>query len=97
MRKKVIPDLESGVNVALDRYWYSSWAYQGAEGVLKPIIFAVSMITTRGINPDLVLYYHLIPEKGKKQKEGLKDIDRYDFKSDEFHHKVSLLLYELFL
>src|SRR3989344_4717332 len=33
IRTKIIPDLKKGRVVLLDRFWYSTYAYQGAEGV----------------------------------------------------------------
>jgi len=99
IRGVVIPKIEQGTNVLLDRYWYSTFAYQGAEGVSKPIIFAISLIATKGFKPDLVLHYELLPEIGKNRKEGKADIDRYDIKDLEFHNKVRqnyLILAKLF-
>jgi len=84
----VIPKIEQGINILLDRYWYSTFAYQGAEGVSKPIIWAVNYIATKGLNPNAVLHYELLPEIGKKRKQDCPDADRYDLKGVEFHRKV---------
>jgi len=88
VRRVIIPRLEKGHHVLLDRYWYSTYAYQGAEGVSKPIIWAVSMLATQRLKPDLVLHYDLLPELGKERKRGRDDADRYDIKNLEFHKKV---------
>ena len=88
IRGEIIPTLEKGVNVILDRYWYSTWAYQGAEGVSKPVIWLVSMLATRRVKPDLVLFYDLAPEIGMTRKGKSKDADRYDLKEKKFHQKV---------
>ena len=32
IRGVIIPKLKSGVNILLDRYWYSTYAYQGSNG-----------------------------------------------------------------
>lgn len=88
VRGVVIPKLAQGENVLLDRYWYSTYAYQGAEGVSKILIWAVSLVATRGLSPDAVLYYDLLPELGAARKKTSPDADRYDIMEGEFHRKV---------
>ena len=88
IRGVIIPLIEKGKNVVLDRYWYSTYAYQGSEGVPKLLIWAVSVVATRNLKPDLVLHYDLVPEMGKKRKENCTNDDRYDLKELEFHRKV---------
>ena len=88
IRGLVIPKIEGGISVGQDRYWYSTWAYQGAEGVSKPIIWFISMIATRMFKPDLVLHYDLLPEIGMARKTGQPDLDRYDTQLIKFHQKV---------
>lgn len=81
IRGVVIPALEAGYNVGLDRYWYSSFAYQGAEGVNRLIIWAVNMVATKGLKPNLVLHYDLNPAVGMNRKKGSADLDKYDMAS----------------
>ena len=88
IRGYIIPKLKEGKDICLDRYWYSTFAYQGAEGVSRPIIWAVSMVATRLLKPTLVLHYDLLPEIGMARKEGLSDVDRYDNKDLPFHEEV---------
>jgi len=88
VRGIVIPRLQEGFNVGLDRYWYSTYAYQGAEGVSKPIIWLISLIATKALKPDLVLHYDLLPEIGMTRKGKCPDADRYDIRELEFHRKV---------
>jgi dTMP kinase len=88
IRRVVFPRLAEGRSVLLDRYWYSTFAYQGAEGVSKPLIWAISLLTTKAVKPNLVLHYDLLPEIGLARKKGHVDADRYDIKELEFHRKV---------
>ncbi|KKU10135.1 MAG: Thymidylate kinase [Candidatus Woesebacteria bacterium GW2011_GWB1_45_5] len=90
IRGFVIPDLKNGIDVGLDRYWFSTFGYQGSEGVSKPIIWAVSYIATKGLLPDVVLHYDLLPQIGIARKDKASDIDRdrYDVKALEFHQRV---------
>jgi len=85
----VLQDLKPGKGVFLDRYWFSTIAYQGAgEGVDREIIVAVSKIATRGLMPDLVLHFDLLPELAMKRKTGCNDVDRYDMKEFDFYRRV---------
>lgn len=86
---EILPALNKGISVLLDRFWYSSYAYQGvAEKVEKEFILRVSEKLSRGAKVDLVLHYDLMPEIGKERKSGCDDEDRYDKREIEFHRKV---------
>jgi len=98
VRTEIIPVLEglrSGKGVMLDRYWYSSYAYQGGEGVEKEVIVQVSKIVTGNLVPSLVLHYDLAPELAMIRKKGCADIDRYDMKELAFHTRVREAYLEL--
>lgn len=59
----VLPALERGETVLLDRSHYSTWAYQGAGlGVDQAMIEQVTRIVTRGRLPDRVVLLELPPE-----------------------------------
>ncbi|MBU1088254.1 dTMP kinase [Patescibacteria group bacterium] len=81
---EIKPRLESGVNCLIDRWWFSTWAYQGAEGVSKLTIWLVNMIAIRGQQPDLTLFYDLPVDVGIERKARCDDVDRYDQKEREF-------------
>jgi len=86
----VRPRLEKGVNVLSDRWWFSTWAYQGAEGVAKPLIWLVNMIAIRRLQPDLTLFLDVPVEIGirRKMHGKEKDVDRYDLKTVKFMQKA---------
>jgi dTMP kinase len=88
IRGVIIPKLKKGTNVLLDRYWYSTYAYQGSNGASKKIIEKVSKIATDNLKPDLVLFFDLDPKTGMARKNGREDSDRYDIKEIAFHNKV---------
>lgn len=88
IRGVIIPRLLKGKNIILDRYWYSTYAYQGSNGASKKVIEQVSKIATDNLKPDLVIFYDLDPKIGMKRKAGHKDSDRYDVKKINFHNKV---------
>ena len=95
IRGVIIPLLEKGKNVILDRYWYSTYAYQSIGKVSKKDIVLVSKIATKDLKPDLVIHFDLNPEITMKRKEGKEDIDRYDLKKINFHKKVRINYKEL--
>lgn len=74
--------------VLLDRYWFSTYAYQGSEKIDKAIIVYVSKLVTGGLMPDLVLYFDLLPELAERRKSQRQDQDRYDIKPKDFHERV---------
>lgn len=83
-----LTDLVEVKGVFLDRYWFASYAYQGSEKVDKAIILEVSKMVTKGLMPDLVLHFDLVPELAMARKKNCEDIDRYDMKELEFHARV---------
>ncbi len=88
IRGVIIPLLEKGKNVILDRYWYSTYAYQSIGNVSKKDIIEINRIATKDLKPDLVIHYDLDPVHAIKRKEGREDADRYDLKKLDFHKKV---------
>jgi len=88
IRGVIAPRLKKGINIVLDRYWFSTYAYQGSNGASKKIIKLVSKIATGNLKPDLVIFYDLDPKIGMARKNGRKDSDRYDIKKLDFHRKV---------
>ncbi len=95
IRGLIIPKLKKGINILLDRYWYSTYAYQGSNGASKKIIEKVSKIATDNLKPDLVLFFDLDPKIGMARKDGKEDADRYDVKEIAFHNKVRRSYHEL--
>jgi dTMP kinase len=88
IRGVIIPKLKKGIDVVLDRYWYSTYAYQGSDGASKKTIEKISKMATDGLKPDFVIFYDLDPVIGMKRKSGRRDSDRYDVKELAFHTKV---------
>ncbi len=88
IRGLIIPKLKKGINILLDRYWYSTYTYQGSNGASKKVIEKISKIATNDLKPDLVLFFDLDPKIGMARKDGQADADRYDVKEITFHNKV---------
>lgn len=89
VKHMVLPAMEKGMNVLMDRYWFSTFTYQGAEGVSKPLIMAVSLLATGGMLPRKVAHLDLLPGVGMKRKySNCTGLDRYDVKDLAFHKRV---------
>lgn len=90
MKKRIIPLLESGVNVLLDRGVMSSLCYQGFCGGLGiDNVFAINKYAIGDYMPDLVVLLDIDPEIGlNRVLTGDREINRIDKKSLVFHKKV---------
>ena len=75
---EIRPRLERGQTVICDRYWPSTYAYQGSEGVKDNDILNLAQIATGGLEPDMYIYIDLSIDKIIGRKSECKDIDRYD-------------------
>lgn len=88
LHEKIIPALNDGVVVILDRYIDSSFVYQGVargvgiDNVLKANNFALNYM------PDITFFLDVRPSVGLKRLEGRDKMDRLDLESLDFHNKV---------
>jgi dTMP kinase len=84
----IIPELEKGNFVISDRYYDSTFAYQGAaREINRNIIDTIRTYATFGLKPDVTFLIDLPAEVGlgRIKKE---DADRLERESIEFHKKV---------
>ena len=81
------PALEEGQTVVLDRYWYSTAAYQGFGLGLDPVaIERVSAVATGGLEPDHVLILDVDPAVGLERVGAARD--RIEGRPLEYHRRV---------
>lgn len=91
----IMPELVDGKSVVSDRWWYSSYAYQGGgEGLDREFIRAVSLKVTRGLAP-LTLFFDLVPEVVLERRGAKEDLDRYDLQAIDFFARVRQAYLEL--
>lgn len=89
----ILPALKKGITVICDRYYDSTYAYQGAarEISYKDIDF-INKIATGGLNPDITFVLDLPVEIGlsrvQKDVDPSKGIDRLESENINFHQKV---------
>lgn len=88
----VLPALEDGKLVVMDRFFDSSYTYQGYAGNLDiDDLKSITNFATRGVVPDLTILLDITFEEGMKRKskdENLKDLDRIEQKGRDYHNKV---------
>ncbi len=90
VREKIIPMLESGKVVILDRYFYSSIAYQGfGRGIPVQQIEMISHLATKGIIPDVIFLVDLDIETAFKRRWLARhSADRMEDAEVKFFEKV---------
>jgi dTMP kinase len=84
--ERLLPLLEDGRDVLLDRFVDSSLAYQGAGRALgTEEIAELNRFATAGLVPDLTLYVRLEPQLGAARRDGA---DRLEQAGDDFFARV---------
>lgn len=89
--EKVLPALEVGKVVLIDRFIDSSIAYQGAgRGLDKDIITRLNDFATDGRKPDLTLYFDVESEIGLARiaKNAEREVNRLDLEKLHMHKRV---------
>jgi len=88
-REIVLPSLESGKYVLMDRTRDSSVVYQGmVRGFGMALINQLSDISTKETYPDLTLLLDVPVEIGLKRRNGSGKMDRLDMEASDFHEQV---------
>ncbi|MBT1279065.1 dTMP kinase [Thermoanaerobacter sp. CM-CNRG TB177] len=88
VEEKILPAIEEGKIVLLDRFVDSSYVYQGyARGLGIEKVKIVNEIATMGILPDVTIYIDITPEEAMKRR-GKREADRLERESWDFHKKV---------
>lgn len=89
IHEKIRPSLEEGKLVLCDRFLLSSLAYQGVgRGLGIKEVKAINDFGIKGLNPDLILFFHIDPEVTLKRKFFGDSPDRLEQEGSEFHKKV---------
>lgn len=85
----VVPALEAGKIVLMDRSRDSSVVYQGmVRGFGKSMIEGLNDISTHGIYPNLTLLLDVSVEIGLHRRSEMGELNRLDAETQEFHQQV---------
>lgn len=89
--QKVVPALQAGKLVIMDRYVDSSLIYQGyVRGMGIDEVFTLNQYAIEDLLPDVTLYFDLSPQVGlaRINKDKNREINRLDLEQSSFHDKV---------
>lgn len=84
------PALDAGRIVLCDRYFDSTYAYQGyGRGLSLDALRQITAFATQGLTPDLTLYLDVPPEVGlRRRTQSGEDLNRLDREALAFHRRV---------
>ena len=87
---ELVPALERGEHVLLDRFLLSTYAYQvHGRGLPEAEVRAANRIATAGLVPDLTLLLTLAPSEGLARAGARSGADRIERAEAEFHERVA--------
>lgn len=89
--EKILPALEAGKLVVMDRFIDSSVAYQGyGRGLDVPAINWLNAYVTDGLVPDLTLLFDVPSELGlaRISQNADREVNRLDLEAVELHQRV---------
>jgi dTMP kinase len=91
VEEALLPVLERGTWVLLDRFVDSSLAYQGAgRGLGIDLVKAINEFGTGGLAPDRTLLLEIDPSLGRaRQGKRLEGFDRLELEQEEFFTTVA--------
>lgn len=98
VEKVILPAIDSGTDVILDRFFDSTTAYQGyGRGLDTDMLDQVNKIASRGLCPDITFYLDLTPEDALMRKFSEKslpltfdsgELDRMESSGLDFYRRV---------
>lgn len=88
--EKVLPALEEGKIVLMDRYVDSSVVYQGyARGLGMDEVWNLNLYATQGKMPQRTFYLDLDPKEGLRRiRDNMREVNRLDEEGLDFHKKI---------
>jgi dTMP kinase len=90
VERELRPALQEGAVVLLDRFFLSTYAYQGVgRGLPDDEIASANRLATRGLVPDLTLLLTLPPAEGLARAARRGAHDRMERAEAAFHDRVS--------
>ena len=90
VEKRVIPALEEGKVVIMDRFYDSTTAYQAfGRGVDRKVVESLNMLAAHNLVPDITFYMRISPNDAFARKGGA-DNDVMETAGLDFHDRVLL-------
>ncbi|MBN1313688.1 MAG: dTMP kinase [Anaerolineae bacterium] len=91
IEQAILPALAEGKIVLCDRFYDSTFAYQGyGRGLDLEALRQLTQFATRGLCPDLTVYIEISPEEGLRRRRQDKSVEwnRLDDLPAVFHRRV---------
>lgn len=91
LKERILPALETGKLLLVDRFIDSSVAYQGfGRGLNADEVDWLNNYATDGLKPDLTLYFDIDVEEGLARiaRNKHRDVDRLDMETVDMHERV---------
>jgi len=90
VEREIRPSLDRGATVLVDRFFLSTYAYQGVgRGLPQDELRAANAMATCGIVPDLTLLLTLAPDEGLARASRRGAHDRMERAELAFHERVA--------
>jgi dTMP kinase len=90
VEREIRPAVENGAFVLLDRFFLSTYAYQGAgRGLPESDLRSANAIATQGLVPDLTLLLTIAPADGLARATERGERDRMERAELAFHERVA--------
>ncbi len=86
LNEVIKPSLESGIQIVLDRYFYSTEVYQGISGANQELLLELRSLVTK---PDLTFIIDTSSELGLEFAGKRGSLDRMERRGLEYHTKVN--------
>ena len=87
--REILPSLQQGMVVLVDRFFLSTYAYQiNGRALPEADVRAANRLATGGLVPDLTLLLDLPAEEGLARADNRGARDRMERADDAFHQKV---------
>lgn len=85
----VMPALEAGTVVTLDRFFLSTYAYQiHGRGLAEDQVRQANSFATSGVTPDLTVLLHVPFDEGLRRADDRGARDRIESFGNDFHRRV---------
>ena len=85
------PALDNDQWVVCDRFYYSTYAYQGGgRGIDLQIIDNIHNASLGEFKPDLTIYMDIDPKIGLQRAAGRGELDRFELEKIDFFEKTRL-------
>lgn len=89
VHEKILPALQTGKVVLCERFVLSSLVYQGiGRGLGVEDVKAINNFGTKGLEPDLTLFFNIDPVVSLNRKRSGKNVDRLEMEGVDFHTEV---------